>query len=355
MLVLLPFYSSFVLGFFFFLTAMGLLWLRDLIKKRVWNPVFLGGIALMTTIYLAIEYRLLLGLVFAEAPKSREEFVNSTLGFWHSLLLALGNFIFGHSHVLTMHTLVILPVLVITLRIVIIRRSGQVDRRFIYLLVLNGLLSLWYAFWYNKAWEPLKERFSLLDTFNFARFHFLRPLVIYLGFALGLYILWRLGGDWRKRVRWFLVLQVVVLFCCNDEIVYRVYGEPTFKQFYAVDQFEQIKTYIGQPQDTYRVASIGIHPVIAQYNGFYTLDTYNNYYPLTYKHDFRRIIARELDKDQSLKTYFDQWGSRYIFSAVPIMNANEDGLRLLKTFDNAESAWRIYLYGMLNPIGRNNT
>lgn len=32
-LLLLPFYASFVLGFFFFLTAMGLLWLRDAVKN----------------------------------------------------------------------------------------------------------------------------------------------------------------------------------------------------------------------------------------------------------------------------------------------------------------------------------
>lgn len=381
-LILLPVYSSFVLGFFFFLTAMGILWLRDLIKKKIWNPVFLGSIALMTGLYLAIEYRLLLGLVFAEAPTSRSDFADSTLDFGHSFLLALVNFVFGHSHVLTMHTMVVLPVLFIALRVIIIRKSGREDRRFLYLLVLNLLLSFWYAFWYNKAWEPLKEHFPLLNTFNFARFHFLRPLVIYLGFALGLHILWRLGGDWQKRVRWCLVLQVALLFICNDEIVYRAYGEPTFKQFYAVEQFKEIQAYIGQPQSSYRVASIGLHPAIAQYNGFYTLDTYNNYYPLSYKNEFRRIIAPELDKNATLKTYFDQWGNRcylfvnelgkhyefrkdstvritnlelniaafkalggrYIFSAVPVLNAEEDSLHLLGTFDNAESAWRIYLY-----------
>ncbi|OKP84872.1 hypothetical protein A3844_18150 [Paenibacillus helianthi] len=35
---------------------------------------------------------------------------------------------------------------------------------------------------------------------------------------------------------------------------------------------------------------------------------------------------------------------RYIFSSVPILNADEDGLLLLNTFDNPESAWKIYLY-----------
>ncbi|REE91623.1 hypothetical protein A8990_104131 [Paenibacillus taihuensis] len=381
-LTLLPLYSSFVLGFFFFLTAMGCLWLYDLIKKRDWNLKFLGSIAFMTLIYLAIEYRLVFGLVISSIPNSRLEFVNATESIWRCIELACVNFIFGHGHVLTMHTLVILPILFIVFNIVIKRKGRQENKRFLILLALNLLLSVWYAFWYYKGWEPLKERFSLLDTFNFARFHFLRPLIIYLGFAIGLHILWKMGPKWQKWVRISLVLQLIVLFASNDEIVYRVYGEPTVKQFYAVDQFKAIKDYIGLPQNSYRVASIGLHPAIAQYNGFYTLDTYNNYYPLAYKHEFRQIIAKELDKNPSLKTYFDDWGGRcylfvselgknyefkknstvqihhlelnmdvfkhmggrYIISAVPVLNASEDGLQLLKTFDNADSAWRIYLY-----------
>ncbi|AZN41095.1 DUF6044 family protein [Paenibacillus albus] len=381
-LTILPLYSSFVLGFFFFLTAMGIFWFVDVIQKRDWNLKFLGSIAFMTFIYLAIEYRLVFGLIISDVPNSRLEFVNATLSIWQSIELTVVNFVFGHGHVLTLHTLVILPILIIVFRIVIRRKGSQENKRFLYLLGLNMFLSVWYAFWYYKGWEPIKEKFSLLDTFNFARFHFLHPLVIYLSFAIGLLILWRLGPKWQKWVRISLVLQLIILFASNDQFVYRVYGEPTVKQFYAVDQFKAIRDYIGLPQSSYRVASIGLHPAIAQYNGFYTLDTYNNYYPLAYKHEFRQIIAKELDKSPALKTYFDEWGGRcylfvselgknyefkknstvqihhlelntdvfkqiggrYIISAVPILNANEDGLQFLKTFDNADSAWRIYLY-----------
>jgi hypothetical protein len=112
------------------------------------------------------------------------------------------------------------------------------------------------------------------------------------------------------------------------------------------------------------------------------LDTYNNFYPLSYKHEFRKIIAKELKKSPILEKYFDDWGGRcyffvaelgkkydfkknskvkihhlqmntsvfkqmggqYILSAVPIINAEENGLELKKTFDQKDSAWRIYLY-----------
>ncbi len=175
---------------------------------------------------------------------------------------------------------------------------------------------------------------------------------------------------------------MIVLFMSNEEIVYRNSKAPTFRQFYAVKQFADIRETIGLPMNEYRVASIGLHPAIAQYNGFYTLDTYNNFYPLSYKHRFRQIIAKELDKNAKLKTYFDTWGGRcyifadelgkkydyrknskkkirhlqldtkifkdmggrFLFSSVPIMNASANRLRLLNVFDNRNSAWRIYVY-----------
>src|SRR3954469_15916659 len=56
-ITLLPFYSTFMLGFFFFLSALGVCWLIDVIrtKKPQWRLFF--SIAYMTIIYLAIEYR----------------------------------------------------------------------------------------------------------------------------------------------------------------------------------------------------------------------------------------------------------------------------------------------------------
>ncbi|GER67786.1 DUF6044 family protein [Weizmannia acidilactici] len=381
-LTLLPFYSSFVLGFFFFLTAMGLLWLRDVFVKKECNWKFFFGIVWMTCLYLGIEYRLVYSLVFSHEPTSRNDFVSSKLGFWHTLRLALWNYSFGHTHDMTVHTLVILPLSFVVLWLIYKSKAWKEEKRYVQLFVLNAVLSLWYAFWFNKAWEPLKERISLLNTFNFARFHFLRPLVIYTMFAAGSLFLWKRSEKWKKFVKVCLIAQIVVLFAFNPEIYYRVAGKPSFNQFYAVQQFNEISRYIGKPKSSYRVASIGIHPAIAQYNGFYTLDTYNNYYPLSYKRQFRKIIAKELDKSPTLKTYFDQWGNRcyifvselgknyefkkgsgvkihhlnidtnafkklggrYIFSAVPILNTKEEHLRFLKAFHNRQSAWTIYLY-----------
>ncbi|WP_051291433.1 DUF6044 family protein [Fictibacillus gelatini] len=381
-LTLLPLYSSFVLGFFFFLVLIGGLWLVDVARKRKWNGVFLGSIAYMTLLYLIIEYRLVASLLVHSEPTSRDEFISSRLGLYHCIRLAFKNFTFGHNHVATVHTFVILPIILLTLLLIVKNKKWYSERQFLLLLILNFALSTWYAFWFFIGWQPLKEKINLLNTFNFARFHFLRPLIIYVSFAIALSFLWRIGKKWRTLVSFCLILQTLILFTCNEEILYRATHKPSFKQFYATHLFNNIKDYIGKPPESYRVASIGLHPVIAQYNGFYTLDTYNNFYPLTYKHQFRTIIAKELDKSKQLTKYFDTWGGRcyifvselgkrymfrknsnakiehlqlntkafqemggkYIFSAVPILNAKENHLHLLKTFQDSEAAWKIYLY-----------
>lgn len=379
-LTLLPFYSSFVLGFFFFLSALGIWWLVDVIRGKGWNWRFFFAIAYMAAIYLAMDYRFVHSLLFSDEPTSRDEYFHARLPMWRVIRLIVKNYVLGHTHVMTVHGLVILPVTLMALYIVWKKKLWQREKLFIFLHVLNVALSAWYAFWFYKGWVPLTERFDILDKFNFARFHFLRPMVIYVLFAVSLKILWQQGVLWKNVCFAALAAQFVVLAAFNEEIAHR--NKPSFREFYAEKQFQEIKEYIGRPVHTYRVASIGIHPAIAQYNGFYTLDTYNNFYPLSYKRKFRQMIAKELEKDKKLREYFDEWGGRcyifvdelgkhymfkkhskrtiqrlqlntavfremggrYIFSALPIENAKQNQLALEKVFRSKQSAWTIYLY-----------
>ncbi|KMY59043.1 DUF6044 family protein [Geobacillus stearothermophilus] len=379
-LTLLSLYSSFVLGFFFFLSALGIWWLIDVIRGKGWNWRFLAAIVYMTVLYSAVDYRLVHSLLFSDEPTSRDEYFHARLPLWRVIRLTFKNYVLGHTHVMTVHGFVILPVTLIALYFVWKRKRWRQEMPFLVLHVLNFALSTWYAFWFYKGWLPLTERFDLLDKFNFARYHFLRPMVIYVLFAMALKIIWQEGRRWRAVSAAAIALQLLVLVLHNEEIVYR--NKPSFREFYAEKQFAAIREYIGRPVHTYRVASIGIHPAIAQYNGFYTLDTYNNFYPLEYKHRFRCIIAKELEKNKKLREYFDEWGGRcylfvdelgkhymfkktskrtirhlelntkafyamggrYIFSALPIENVSDNALHLERVFRSDESAWTIYLY-----------
>ncbi|WP_179595347.1 DUF6044 family protein [Neobacillus driksii] len=382
-LTLIPFYASIVLGFFFFLSAMGIFWLTDVLRGKGWNLRFFLSIAYMTCIFMLVEYRLVNSFLFLTEPNSRDEYFHAYLPLWRVVRLTFKNFVLGHTHVMTVHGLFILPVMFIALYFVYSNKRWKQEKLFVFLFGLNFLLSLWYAFWFYKGWLPLTKRFHFMDTFNFARYHFLRPMVIYAGFALSLRILTLQGRSWANTAKWFAISQILLLCLFNDEIIY--HKKPSVGEFYAEELFTEIKEHIGDEQKNYRVASIGIHPAISQYNGFYTLDTYNNFYPLTYKHQFRKIIDTELAKNKTIRKYFDQWGGRcyiftaqlgkkymikkdskrklknlqlnttvfkemggkYILSALPIANSERIQLKLDKVFESKKSAWKIYLYKTL--------
>ncbi|MBC1230375.1 hypothetical protein HB816_07960 [Listeria booriae] len=382
-LTLLPFYSSLILGFCFFLFLVACIWVYDIVKKRGWNWRFFGSMVYMSLLYCIVNYRFISQMFFqSNEPDSRSAFSLPSNSFLDSIRLTFKNFTIGHTHDQSLATYVVLPVILLALIVMLVKKEWRGQKLFLWLLALNFALSVWYAFWWWSAWNPVKEQISIMRSFNFSRFHFLQPFIYYGLFALALVYFAKKGGGWKKLAIIGLVLQIGVTFANNAEILYREAGTPSINQFYAKDEFQQIKDYIGKPQKDYRVASIGIHPSISQENGFYTLDGYVNSYPLSYKAKFREIIAPELAKSPTLREYYDGWGNRvyifvaelgknylfdknstkhiknlelntqafkdmggeYIFSALPIDNAAANHLHLEKVFDDKQAAWKIYLY-----------
>lgn len=391
-LTVLPFLSSFVLGFFYFLAAMGIFWFVDLIRTKKWNFRFIFSILYMLFIYLLIDYRLVVSMLLPHETTNRDVFINSKNDTWDTILLTFKNYIIAHNQDQSVHHWVILPLALGVLVWILWKKRWREEKLFIGLHIFHFALSLWYAFWWHEMWQPLKENISILTSYNFSRFHYFSPAVVYALFALTLYIIMKefknrqgvgekRSNSFRKVLAGFFIFtQFIVLVPYNEQIYYR--NSPSFKEFFAVEQFEEIKEYIGKPQSDYRVVSIGIHPAISQYNGFYTLDTYNNIYPLTYKMEFRKIIEKELAKNKSLEEYYDHWGGRvyifvdelgknyefskrskrviknlelnveqlkkmggeYVLSALPIENAEDNRLKLEKNFEHPDSFWNIYLY-----------
>lgn len=303
--------------------------------------------------------------------------------FERSYQLAWENFLYGHTHDEAHQTYVIIPVILIALLVGIFKSKTR-PRLLMTLFMTNLVLSFWYAFWYWEGWRVLKDNFMIANTFNFARIHFLDPVIWYVCFALALVILWKYVKVGRVLVMVLVCVQCIYLFFLMEESKYQAIGTPAFAEFYSENLFEEIEDYINKDQSDYRVVSIGIHPTIAQYNGFYTLDTYNNSYPLHYKKAFRKVIEGELRKSPALASYFDTWGGRlymyvadhgkdymftkdrdepvetldidtnalkdlggdYILSAVPINNYQELELAYEETFENNQSPWRIRLYSV---------
>ena len=80
----------------------------------------------------------------------------------------------------------------------------------------------------------------------------------------------------------------------------------TFDNYYRFDDYAFIKNIVKNQ----RVMSVGIDPMIAVMNDIKVIDGYHNVYPLSYKIKFRKIIEKELEKNDVLKSYYDSWGNR---------------------------------------------
>ena len=163
----------------------------------------------------------------------------------------------------------------------------------------------------------------------------------------------------------------------------------TWHDFFAKEQLADINAFIeenyGLKQDEYRIGNLGLEPAITLASGFYTIDGYSNSYPLSYKKTFRQIIAKELDKNDTNRIYFDDWGNRcylfasgyygnpflsryehavfsdlelnieqlkalnckFIFAAGEIVGAEEKGYKLALISDYYDSSYVIYVYEII--------
>ena len=390
----MPFYSSFALTGFFVLVALSIFWLYDLAVTRKPNFVFFLAIGLLCLIYCFVEYRLIVSMFIDTGYAShRMEFVQIPTDFWSALKTSVGNFFLGQYHAASLHTYFIGLSVAITTLILLMKK-----KRCDLLVVLVGLcavISLFYGF-INSEYLLFIKNFSLFQGFQLGRFHFLHPLLWFVIFALALKIIYSNLRYGKQIAIIFLTLQIALLFTCAYGAIggsTLQYGGPgllltdqlSWDEFYSPELFDEIDEVIALPKESYRVVSIGMHPAVSQYNGFYTLDSYQVNYPLDYKHSFRKIMEKELAKSEMNQVYFDSWGNRcylfvselegnrdmntrgnskpiqnleidsealydmggrYIFSAVEILNYKDNNLELVDVFENDGSPWKIWVYSV---------
>jgi len=84
----------------------------------------------------------------------------------------------------------------------------------------------------------------------------------------------------------------------------------TFDSYYKFEDYEFIKSIVKQD----RVMSVGLDPMVAVMNDLRVIDGYHTLYPLSYKINFKKIIAKELEANKTLKNYYEIFANRvYVF------------------------------------------
>lgn len=119
-----------------------------------------------------------------------------------------------------------------------------------------------------------------------------------------------------SKIIFFLTLASIFMFQINSSIVpfYKRYliklndyqNLYTFNGYYKYYNYDEIKRIVKNE----RTISIGLDPMVAVFHGIRVVDGYHNLYPLSYKNKFRKIIFKELEKNQKFKEYYDNYGSR---------------------------------------------
>lgn len=380
--------------------ALAVCW--QLVHKKISRKV-LGGFFFLTGIYVVVNYRLFLEFFLGNSAyiSHREEHMN--MGEAQGILKTIWRvFLNSFQHADAYHLYLILPIVLLLVWGAVRYRKYSFSAKTCYqwalgiFVVLIGIAVLygicksdWMAQWKNT-------QSGFLRYFQLERYYWLYPTLWYLDFALAFAVWWK-----EKQKKDLIVVKLLVLvlllfptlqYMKPHTYFYRnvnqynngsgITGYITWRAYYAEELMIQVEEAIGRDMSTYRVAHLGISPAPSLMHGFYTVDGYSNNYPLEYKHRFRQVIAKELEKNESTRLYFDQWGSRcylfngtsgtywnmgkhekvtyetlefdtealaslgceYLFSGGEILCAEELGLTLKGYYETEDSYWGIWLY-----------
>ena len=357
----------------------------------------------MLIAYIASNFGLLVQLLTGSGEIShKQEYVLGADSFFGTLKTA---YLEGGQHSVDYHIYILAAAVIILILGAAPAKNIEWVRRIGSLLGLNFLFALTAALWNAEPGIWLRSNLSLFGSFQLDRVLWVAPAFWYLLLAC----LWACIGGLRKEGKQKSYLAGLIMLTCVtgatgitilkesnlkpnvQKLVNGDYKAISYSDYYALGIMEQVEIWLeeatGFKQEEYRVVSLGIDPAAALYAGFYCLDGYSNHYSLAYKHEFRRIIAPELEKSSYLADYYDGWGNRcyilsaetpgyytiqkggfffadldldthslksmggkYLFSAAYIQNAQESGLRLMREepFETEGSYYRIFLYEVEN-------
>lgn len=392
-LTFMPFCVNFELVTPFFLTIVGGIWLYDLISKKKSNPIFLLSIFYCAFVSLITIYRFIYISFFdKDFVSHRKDWLYAQLQiflqypFFESIKKGIFTQIFdnGEYCAFTATKLVILPIYLFSLIYSGYKRQKQYFLPLIWLLIFSIFVSVIYGlgFYYQPLLKFIDSH-EVLKQFQITRYYFLMPTVGMLTFAVSLEFLKEVFPKYGKYlVAIFIFLQIIYLFAQNPffsnnvkryithQTITRETCKLTYKEYLSEENFKLVKNFIGQPQNTYKVAVVGGIPLnVPAYNGFQQINGYLNLYPLQTKRKLNQLNANLIKDKLKNQIFLAVWGhqqviveneysfdtkimkemgAKYLISDKPIQQKENSKIKLLKEFPPLqEQAYPIYLYLLL--------
>lgn len=379
-LVFFALYSSLVLSGLFLLIYFGLYWLVCVVRREKGAGSLFLGMVLLSGFYIITHYRLVLGFLLpSDYVSHRVEMKPSMWSFNESLNASISLFLKQQEHSSSVHRAFLLPIVLLAWVISFISKS---KRSWMFLsigMVLVLFHALIFGFYRYEGFSAILKRINAKLPMQLDRFYMLTPIIWYALFAVSLYLFSNLEVINRvKRIALLAMLGIQGFLLLRQHELWVNRDEPSYNAYHSIESFNKIKEIVGSSA---KCVSVGMSPSVALYNGLFPIDGYFFDYPLEFKHEFGSIIRGELNRNDKLKIYFDEWGSRaYVFSseldgdfhvrkgsgkhieflkldysklkkqgvyiilsAVPI-NTDHQPLKLLSVITNDESAWEIHVY-----------
>jgi hypothetical protein len=407
LLFVFPFFSAFVSAGFFLLIlwVLGTIYLWISRKKLNLNLVI--GLLCLTAGYVITAIRLFYQTLFIGEPLNRSIIDIPARSIREALSASITEYYHGYYHAPVLAGDIVLPTIfaaVFLLLLFILKSKNKKDilktysgytLKLVSLFGVSVVFSLISVIYRTRIADIINTVFFFVSGFNWGRFMFLNRVILYICFALALFLLLKLlNPKWLKGLVYLIAcLQVFVIltypghynisyFNLNHRNVVQHDGMLTFNEFFAELLFQRIKDDLDYNGEG--VAALGFHPSVLMYNGFSCLDGYISSYPLKRMLEFREIIAPQLDRNPSHEAYYDNWGGRmylfndeishiptrskfegsvdlyinmeafrnlggvYILSRAVIGNADELGLEFLNRYCSDESIYDILVYKIVN-------
>lgn len=271
------------------------------IKSRKNLSLFFPAI-IMTALYYCNNYPTINNLLFKSyfiSHRSDFKYINDSTNFVHSagrgntiiaLLFQLKLFIIGGMAVAGMYI-----------------QKKKERHLLMLLLAITILFELEPFLLYNGFVDFLKAKFEVLKMYHFDKVFVFKTIFQVMVYAISFSYFLLLIQNKLINIGFAVI---IIMYTLTLPIHWKpILGKEwslvgrSFKGYYSPDLFDSIKRTINMPVQDYRVASFGIHPAAALYNGLYTVDGYINNYPISYKQQFRAVIAKDIDSIHMLYGY----------------------------------------------------
>lgn len=375
-------YSMFVLAGLYIWIIFALISAYWMVNDKKWSLHLIAGLAFWFFAYLIVDYQLLYAFFFQDGFVSHRKEMLYRISIWSGMWP--WDFLLGKDHSGALYW----PgyfLLAIAFTLLHLMRVAKRDRSLLFfashtLIIAIGCSMISILSWMDFAGEV----FSSLHSLNLLRFSFFLPFALFAVVLLGLAQVNHTGKKWL--ILFFLGINIFVYQyewrnMINNKIPILSYEVPSFREYFAVNQYDEIKRYLGGKAYTTTLGHINLPPAVSAYNGLRAVDGYLQNYSLGYKHHILEVIGGELLKDEGLAAHFDDWGNKcylqnatypdmfdlykwkqaapikqldfnyeklrqdlgvvYLLSSVKIMDSR---LELGKLFLDQDSAWDIYLY-----------